>query len=307
LNIPVIDSLNSQFSFENEKGSLCIKMGEGGIPVIEIQNEQASALISLQGAQVLGWIPEDQEEVIWLSKDAIFSSGKSVRGGIPVCWPWFGAHESEASYPAHGFARTSIWQVVEARQISAGATQIVFQLDTAQLDENIQSMWPCPTTVEYRLVISNTLTMELTTFNKSNQAIKLGQALHTYFNVGDVTRTVVNGLEDTTYLDKPEGFRRKIQKGLVRIDSEVDRIYLDTATDVIIDNGKRKITIQKQGSRSTVVWNPGYEVAERMGDLGKNGYLEMLCVESANAAEDMVTITPGESHTLFVHYRIDPC
>jgi len=300
-----IEQLNQKFALQNGDNIIRFKAGRGNIPVAEIRNKQASAVISLQGAHLLSWIPEGEEEVIWLSQDALFAPGKSIRGGIPICWPWFGVHGSNSSYPAHGFARTALWRVAKAQQLSSGETQITFVLETQRLDENIQKMWPQSTTAEYVLSIGKTLGLELTTFNNSEQSIIIGQALHTYFNVGDVANTSVYGLEGRDYLDKPANFERKTQSGPIIIKDEVDRIYLQTPDDVIIDNTRRKIIIKKQGSQSTVVWNPWKNVAEKMGDLGKQGYLKMLCVESANAAEDTITIVAGSSHKLQVNYEVE--
>lgn len=299
-----IEPLNRKFSFQNENGSLCFKLGADNIPQLEIQNTQATALISLQGAHLMDWTLKNGEKIIWLSEDAIFAKGKSVRGGIPVCWPWFGAHDNNTSYPAHGFARTVLWQVTETKPLSSGETQITFRLDSSQCDDAIQKMWPQPTVLEYILTLGKTLTLELTTYNNSEQIITLGQALHTYFNVADIAETTVYGLEGRDYLDKPDSFKRKTQSGPVRINAKVDRIYLQTDDDVVIDNTKRKITIKKQGSHSTIVWNPGKKVADNMGDLGENGFMKMLCVESANAAEDTVMIEAGGQHTLRVSYDV---
>lgn len=304
MNSASIDQLNNIFSFQDEDNYLRFKAGKGSIPIVEIKNEQASAVISLQGAHLLSWIPAGKEDVIWLSSDAKFAPGKSVRGGIPICWPWFGAHETNSAYPAHGFARTVLWQVTHTKQLSTGETQITFKLECHELDDDYRSMWPHDSMAEYRLTIGKVLTIELTTNNYSDDPITVGQALHTYFNVDNVSRTSVLGLEGKDYLDKTDGFKRKKQVGPVTISSEVDRVYLDTPNDVIIDDKKRKIIIKKQGSNSTIVWNPWAQVSEKMGDLGKDGYLKMLCVESANAAEDTVTIPDGDSFTLRVTYEL---
>ena len=307
---PDIEQLNKQFSIQNADQSLQFTSGVGGVPMIEIQNSQATARISLQGAHVLSWVPTGEDDVIWLSEDATFAPGKSVRGGIPICWPWFGPHESNAAFPAHGFARTVLWQVVDAQALAAGETQITFRLDTHKLDaslisKNNQHMWPSATIAEYRLTIGKALTMELVTLNQSDQPITIGQALHTYFSVNDVTHTLVHGLDGKEYVDKTDDMKRKQQKGAVDISSEVDRVYLDTPEDTVIDDKKRKITIKKEGSHTTVVWNPWEAVAEKMGDLGKEGYLKMLCVESANALNDTVRINPGDKHTLRVIYAVE--
>lgn len=297
--------LNQDFSFANGYHRLFFRTGEGGIPLVEIKNDQSSAIISLQGAHVLSWVPAGEDDVIWLSDEAKFAAGKSVRGGIPICWPWFGPHEDNADYPAHGFARTVLWTVTNTKAVSGGETQITFQLDTRQLDKKYQAMWPMSIVVEYRITIAETLTIELTTFNNSKQTITIGQALHTYFKVDDVSNTSVLGLEDKYYLDKTDGFKRKIQTGPVTINAEVDRVYLDTPDDLVINDNKRKIIVKKQGSQSTVVWNPWKEVADKMGDLGEEGYLKMLCVESANAIEDTIAIDAGESYTLQVIYELE--
>jgi len=300
-----IAQLNKDFAFDNGNHQLSIKIGKGDIPVVEVQNEHARATISLQGAQVLSWVPTGEEEVIWISDEAIVSPGKSVRGGVPICWPWFGPHESSATYPAHGFARIVLWQLTNSRPLSANETQITFQLDSRQLDASMQPMWPLATVLEYRITIGRTLTLELTTYNHSEQTITIGQALHTYFRVDDVTKTSVYGLEGKDYLDKTDGFKHKTQVGPLRINAEVDRVYLQTTDEVIIDDQKRKIIIKKQGSRSTVVWNPWQVVAEKMGDLGQDGYRKMLCVESANVADDTLQINAAESYSLRVTYGVE--
>jgi len=304
MNIPGLDDLNKHFSIDTNQ-HLIFKIGEGGIPVVEIENEFSTALISLQGAHILSWVPNGEEEVIWLSADATFAMGKSVRGGVPICWPWFGAHESEACLPAHGFARTILWTVKQTQALDNGETQILFQLDTSELDENIQAMWPQATLAVYKITIGQTLTLELVSSNLSDEPLKLGQALHTYFNISDIEQTTVTGLEGKDYLDKTTGFERKTQIGEIIINQEVDRVYLQTADDVVVDDVKRKVKIEKQGSLSTVVWNPWQKVADKMGDLGKEGYRHMLCIESSNAAEDVITIAPGESHTLRARYTIN--
>ena len=305
MNPTAIVQLNNRFSINEDDCYIRFNESETGIPVVEIINQQAKADISLQGAHVLSWKPADEDEVIWLSDDVVFAEAKSVRGGIPICWPWFGAHENNATFPAHGFARTVLWQVTDTQKLPNGETQITFQLDTRNIDGKNADMWTTPTLVEYRLTIGRTLIMELITHNLSEQAITIGQALHTYFKVDDVSQTTVTGLDSREYLDKTLDFKRLIQTGDVTINAEVDRVYLQTDDDVIIDDKKRKITISKQGSHSTIVWNPWKDVAEKMGDLGEEGYMKMLCVESANASEDTVSIEPDDSHTLRVVYSLE--
>jgi len=295
--------LNNEFSLAVANNTLHIKSGKGDIPIIEVENIHASAIISLQGAHILSWIPKNEEEVIWLSDDASFAPSKSVRGGIPICWPWFGAHETNDGFPAHGFARTTDWQIISTEALADGTTRISF---TTQATAKTQSMWPADTTVQYQLTIGKKLELELITHNNSQQPITISQALHTYFKVGDISKVYLHGLNDTDYLDKPDNFKRKHQQGPIIISEEVDRIYLDTASDCVIEDKvlNRNIIIIKCGSHSTVVWNPGKQVADKMGDFGAEGYKNMLCVETSNAAEDAVIIEPGKAHQLWVQYEV---
>ena len=298
-----LQQLNDDFGFNTEHNHVHFKTGEGDIPLIEVQNKYASAIISLQGAQLLSWIANGQEEVIWVSDDAKFAPGKSVRGGIPICWPWFGAHESNPDFPAHGFARTTMWPIVSAEALDNGSTRITFS--TKPQVEN-EAMWPAETSVLYLLTIGEKLEMELITNNNGAEPITISQALHTYFNVADVSNVLLHGLDDTRYLDKLDDFKHKNQHGPVTINEEVDRIYLNTTSDCVIEDKtlKRNIIIIKCNSHSTVVWNPWQETASKMGDLGKDGYKKMLCVESCNAAEDAITIEPGKKHHLWVQYEV---
>lgn len=300
--LSLIQQLNQQYALDNAKHQINFKAGRGDLPVVEVRNEHASALISLQGAHLLSWIPEGNEEAIWLSEDAKFAKGKSIRGGIPVCWPWFGAHEANPQYPAHGFARTSLWQIAETNALDNGNTQINF---TLPFSSETKEMWPFDTKLDLQMTIGKTLQIELTTINNSSTAVKIGQALHTYFNIGSINNVSIHGLENTDYLDKTNNFKCKHQQGEVTISEEVDRIYLNTTADCVIEDNalKRKIIISKQGSHSTVVWNPWKEVSEKMGDLGNDGYKKMICVESCNAADDVVTIAPGQKYTLHVQYE----
>lgn len=278
-------------------------MGAGFI-VAEITNRHGSASIALQGAHLLSWLPSGQSPVIWMSQDAKLARGQSIRGGIPVCWPWFGAHGSDSSFPAHGFARTALWDVKSTELLADDNCQIVFQLDVAA----DHPLWPQPILCELHVTLGTVLKMQLITTNTGNQGVVIGQALHTYFAVGDIRRITVAGLDGCAYLDKPDGFKQKLQRGPVTFDDEVDRIYLDTTNDCIIQDPvyRRNIRIAKTGSASTIVWNPWQQRAAAMGDMGKDGYRTMLCVESANAADDRIEIQPDGRHTLSVQYSIEP-
>ncbi|MDH5736214.1 MAG: D-hexose-6-phosphate mutarotase, partial [Gammaproteobacteria bacterium] len=222
----------------------------------------------------------------------------------PICWPWFGAHESDASLPGHGFARTVPWQLVETKLLNDDVVQLVFSIVN---NDATRAMWPHATELNYVVTMGQSLELDLVTHNTGSTAVTIGDALHTYFNVSDVRHVAVQGLDGCEYLDKVDGFKSKRQTGAVTINEEVDRVYLDTSADCLIEDPgfKRRIVIAKRGSHSTVVWNPWLETATKMGDLGKDGYLHMLCVESANAVTDVVKLDPGEEHHLWVSYSVE--
>ncbi len=296
-----IEELNRRFG---AGGAVAFKELAPGFPVLELDNGQARATIALQGAQVMTWAPRGQQPVIWLSRAAKFVSGKSIRGGVPICWPWFGAHPTEPSFPAHGFARTVPWELLDA-QTRDSATHLRFRIAPGTAP---QAQWPAGVDATLEITVGTALAIALVTRNNGAQPLTLTEALHTYFEVGDVRSVAVHGLDGLSYLDKVDGLARKRQTGAVTVSGEVDRIYLDSVTDCIIDDpiSNRRIRIAKSGSRSTVVWNPWIEKAAKMGDLGEDGYLKMICVESGNAAENIVQVVPGTEHRMTVRYTVEP-
>lgn len=295
-----VNTLSEKFEIP---GHVTVKEGPAGLTLIEVTNALSSSTIALQGAHIMTWAPRGEPPVIWLSPFGKFAPGKSIRGGVPICWPWFGPHESDAKLPGHGYARTTMWEVLKTEAVGE-STRLAFRLrETA----TTKTQWPHDTEVTLTVTVGHALTIQLTTTNRTGAPVTIGDALHTYFEVKDVRHVKVLGLEDCPYIDKVDGHSRKRQAGPVTIDQEVDRVYLESDRDCILDDPglQRKIRISKKGSRSTVVWNPWIEKAAKMGDFGENGYLGMLCIESANAADDVVTLAPGASHTLEVTYSVE--
>lgn len=278
-----------------------------GFIAIAVKTAFSTATVALQGAHVLTWQPKGQKPVIWLSKAAKFVPGKSVRGGVPLCWPWFGPHATETGYPGHGFARTIPWLLVDAWQLPDGRVRLEFE---PVLNDAACAQWPHPSLVKNIVTVGQELEIELATTNTGHAAFPLGQALHTYFEIGDIRQASVAGLEDRAFIDKVDGGKRRKQKGAVTFSGETDRIYLGTAgcCGIVDPVLKRTILITSTGSRSTVVWNPGREKAAKMGDFGKTGGKpgedRMVCVETANAADDVVTLAPGETHRMTAQYRV---
>lgn len=295
--------LNNQFGIN---GELNFVEDSSGLIVAEIRNAQATASLCLQGAHLMSWQPTSQAvPVVWLSRDAKLAVGKSIRGGAPVCWPWFGAHASEAGFPGHGYARTVPWRVVESGKEPDGATRLTLRL---QENEKTRAQWPHSCVLDLTVVVGETLRMELTTENTGTGDLTIGEALHTYFRVGDIGLVRVSGLDGCEYWDKVGGSALKKQSGVIDFNGETDRVYVNTAAECVIEDDKlkRRIYIAKSGSLSTVVWTPWVEKAGKMGDMGQpDGWREMLCVESVNALENVVKVAAGTRHTMLVEYRAE--
>jgi D-hexose-6-phosphate mutarotase len=297
-----IEALNRRFAIKDQ---LLFSRAGDGLIVAEINNRDATASVCLQGGHVMSWRPKTEAQpVVWVSPLAKLAPGKSIRGGVPVCWPWFGPHASGPGFPAHGFARTVPWAVSETRVTGDGATVIALALTES---EQARAMWNERTTLTIVVTAGRTLKVELTTANLGERDVVIGEALHTYFQVGDIADTRVLGLEGATYFDKVEGMARNRQDGPMTFAGETDRVYVDTVSACTIDDRRlaRRIVIAKSGSRSTVVWNPWAQKAEKMGDFGPEGWRAMLCVESANALDNVITVKPGERHTLMAEYRVE--
>lgn len=289
-----IDTLNRRFGIPNH---LHFGAGPNGFVLAEINNFHARATLCLQGAQVLAFAPVNHEPVLYLSPAARYTAGKSVRGGIPVCWPWFGPHATDAQKPAHGFARSSLWRVIETSALNDGATRVVLEL--APVPEH-RTLWPHDARVQLHVSIGPVLTVELVTHNESTQPLHISEALHTYFQISDIESVSVTGLEGCTYVDKVAGGPPAVQRQVLSFHGETDRVYLNTTAECVIhDPGlRRRIHVAKTGSRSTVVWNPWREKAVKLGDMGDAGFRSMLCVETANALDNLVSIASGAEHRL---------
>jgi glucose-6-phosphate 1-epimerase len=298
----LIDTLSRQ----HDRGdAVRFEMSPLGGPVIRLAMGGATAMVALQGAQVLAWSPTACEPVIWLSPSERLGTAKAVRGGIPVCWPWFAGHPEDASKPAHGFVRTRLWDVVSTERL-AGEVSIVLATATTSGDA---ALWPHAAEVSVRVALStDRLSVALRTRNRDTRAFQLTQALHTYFAVGDIAQVRVEGFDGLTYIDKLDANVIKPWHGPIRFAGEVDRIYVDhTGEARIIDEAAgRVIVIAKEGSQSSVVWNPWIEKCARLGDMGPEGYRGMVCVETTNAGRDVVTLAPGASHTLAAIMKVAP-
>ena len=293
-------TLNEKFSIP---GLIEFVNNDQGVLVARVDTEQGTMEIAYQGAQLLFWTPKEQEPVIWMSPQAKFTKGKSLRGGSPICWPWFGPHPENKSLAGHGFARNLEWRVLETSRLNnAIRITMIFEPGDEQKKD-----WPYDAELSLSITMGETLEMALTTHNLGTTPFTITQAIHSYFNVGDISSVRVEGLEGKEYIDKVGDETSRRQNGAITIDSEVDRIYLDCPEDLVIVDEvlKRRIRIVREGSNSAVVWNPWAEKGAAFGDMGEEGYRHMLCVETTNAATDVVTLKAGESFTQYSRYMLE--
>jgi glucose-6-phosphate 1-epimerase len=285
---------------------LTFSTDENGLEYIEINNDLAVAKIALQGGHIMSWQPKEQQHpILWLSSNARFQKGRSIRGGVPICWPWFGAHPTDGTLCPHGFARVIPWQLIEAEPTRHGATRLTLQMtETAEA----RRQFSYPYLLNMTMTIGDTLRIELSTTNKSTHPFLVGEAFHTYFNISDISKITLKGLEDTLFADKIFGYESRMQRGDITFNGEFDRVYLNTTSDAVIeDTGlNRKIRIGTSRSQSTIVWTPWADKAEQMADMGaKDEWRTTVCVETGNALENAVVILPNKTHTIAVEYSVE--
>ena len=289
-----IERLNNEFAINDRDAQVVFSLGRGGLPKVDLKGPYAAAEVYLHGAHVTSFRLHDSGEMLWMSELSEFTEDRPIRGGVPICWPWFG--QPHPQVPQHGFARTSQWNVVETKAHLDPSLEIAFQLTDS---EQLRSIWPCSFELTLRVIVGRDLTLQLSCLNTGASPLTAEGALHTYFRVNDIANVKVLGLEGRTYLDKLDSMKSKQQEEAIRIDREVDRIFLETDDMVTIcDGDTRRIEVRKSGSESTVVWNPWIDKAAAMPDFANDGYHQMLCVETANADRDAREIKPGEVHTM---------
>ena len=289
----VTADLNRRFGL---KGIAHIVVGNGGLIKAVISTPEASGEIYLHGGHVTSWMPKDAGEVLYLSPNSLFEDGRAIRGGIPVCFPWFGDKADDPAAPAHGFVRTKEWQL---ESVELAGEDVVVSMST-QSDDSTRKWWPFDFRLTCRASFGAQLTIELIVTNIGKSPFAFEEALHAYFAVNDAETAVVRGLDGTRYLDKTDKFIEKIQSGDLHFSAETDRVYLDTTNEVeLLDpSGKRSIAVQKQDSSATVVWNPWTEKSSALKDLGAGEWKKFACIETTNVGPFAVTLGPGESHTM---------
>lgn len=272
--------------------------GARGLTRLAVRSPLAEAHIYLHGAHITHFRPREAAPVLFLSGKSWFASGKPIRGGVPLIFPWFGGRAGHPAAAAHGFARTSEWEVESLTSDAAQTVAAVFRLAAG---DATRAQWPHDFLLRYRVEIGRALTLTLETQNTGRAPFAFENALHTYLAVGNVRDCAVTGLEGAEYLDKTEGMRRKKQGDEpIRITQETDRIFESTRATCVLEDASahRRITIEKSGSETTVVWNPWIAKAAAMPDFGDDEWPRMLCIETANAGANAVFLAPGATHTM---------
>lgn len=291
MSLPDTDFLNARYG---APGRIAFRTGETGLPVAALACRYGTCEVSLYGGHVLSYRPTGHGPVLFVSKQSAFEAGRPIRGGIPVCWPWFGPSPDKA-LPLHGFARILTWEL-RATEYSGDATELLLALTDS---EETRRFWPHAFELTLRIRLDQRLSLELTTVNRDAQPFTLTEAFHPYLRVRAIQDVAVHGLDGATFTDRLTGQAGR-QEGPLRISAETDRLFTPPKAECVLhDTGlARALAMTFSGTAQMVVWNPWIAKAQAMPDFGDEEYTSMLCLEPANAAGAAVTLAPGGRHTL---------
>ena len=284
---------------------MVVEAGAGGMQRARVDGARAEAHVYLQGATVTHFQPRGAAPVLFLSNRAAWAPGRAIRGGVPLIFPWFGPHADNPKAPMHGFARTRPWRLVGSDHGADGVVTVELALED---DDSSRAAWPHAFQLRYRVSVGDALELALEVTNTSPGAFSFEAALHTYLAVGDVRAVAVTGLEHATYIDKVDGMTRKRQgPEPLRLTGETDRVFVGTRSRCVVEDRvlTRRLLVDKTGSATTVVWNPWSAKAAGIADLEPDDWRRMVCVETANAADDAVTLAPGQRHVMTATIRVE--
>jgi len=273
------------------------------LPPQELRCPAASGAIYHHGAQVVDWTPTGQEPVIWLSQHTKLDSQSPIRGGIPICWPWFGFGRDAQMLPQHGFARLVEWRLLKAVTAAetATATYLLVSRGQAEFDH--------PYRMTYTVSFGRELVVALTVRNTGDQPFSFEEALHTYLRVGDARQISIVGLDQVAYSDRSAGAdaAAQVQVSDLMVSREVDRIYHTAGRLEVLDPVlKRRLVMTRRNSADVVVWNPWIDKAKSMSDFGDDEWQSMVCTETANVEANAIELPPGEEHTMGFTLAVEP-
>lgn len=267
-----------------------------GQQYLHIEHPQCQATMFLHGAHITHWQPNGHKPVIFLSEQVQYPSQGAIRGGVPICWPWFGASKIEG-LASHGYARNQAW-ILDRVTRDIDAVVVTMALDTTATVPD----YPHQALAKITVVFGRTLEIKLDTTNVGEQPLPLTQALHTYFNVADIHHTKVTGLEHADYVERGE--RHSATGESIDFHGETDRVYYANNACTRINDGERVIQVKHRNTGSVVVWNPWQAVAKGLSGMQASDYQYMLCVETANALADEITLAAGSTHSIAAHIEV---
>jgi glucose-6-phosphate 1-epimerase len=294
-----IAELNCRFGIP---GVAQIVEGNGGLTKVHITSAHATGEMYLHGAHVTSWKPRDAEEVLFVSSQSQWKAGRAIRGGVPICFPWFADKADDRAAPPHGFVRTKAWQLESVVETADAVTVTMF----TESDESTKKWWPFDFRLVHRAAFGSELSLELELTNLGGSPLCFEEALHTYLRVGHIEKTRLQGLNTVHYIDKTDSNREKIQDGAIVVASETDRIYLNTQHDVEVEDEvlHRRLRVAKEKSLTTVIWNPWVQKARAMSDFGDEEWKQMVCVETSNVSAFAVDLSPGLQHKMKAIIRV---
>ncbi|MFT7411471.1 MAG: glucose-6-phosphate 1-epimerase [Oleispira sp.] len=289
----------------------CQQIHIGQLEAIKIEHPLFSATLLLQGAQLIEFTPIDRtNNLLWLSDTVEYIKGKPLRGGIPICWPWFGnldqnpeAIQDQIQEPAnaHGFVRSLPWQIVSINE-SGHQVDIVLALTST---EKSKALWPFEFTLEARFSFSKKLEIELTTTNTGSKAFAISQALHTYLPITDIAKTYIHNAHNTCYIDALDNWKEKKQIGRIGFSEETDRLYFFTTKantvpqyELRVESPKQQLLLKNTQSQSAVIWNPWITKSKQLSQFQPEDYRRMVCIETANVMTDHKVLTPNQKQSL---------
>jgi glucose-6-phosphate 1-epimerase len=276
------------------------------LPAFEFDSPTATATLFSHGAHLAAWAPKGESPVLFLSRQSHFTPGKPIRGGVPVCFPWFAAREGRPDSPAHGFLRTAAWRC-DLLSTSTDGTLHAELCTSANAETRL--LWPFDFHARLHLAAGAALAIALEITNSGPQPFTFEEALHTYLAVGDARAISLHGLENTVYIDKVDAGLQKTQDSApITLTGETDRVYQNTTATVSLcdPHWRRTLRIEKTGSRTTVVWNPWITKAKVIADFGDEEWPDMVCIETANTGENAITLEPGAVHSMLVRIAVEP-
>ena len=280
-----------------------------------VRTEDAELQVAQQGAQILGYQRDGEPPLIWLSNQAAYQKGKAVRGGVPVCWPWFGdlrrnpaevqgMHEGGPLCPAHGLVRERDWELLNI-DTNGTTVHMAFAVDSRS---PLLPGWPHAAKLRLDIRLGEALQVSLTSHNLGDTPLAISQALHSYFAISDIREVEVEGLDGCPYIETLEDWQLRKQQGNITFSGETDRIYLKTPSRMsIVDRAwKRRIQLDVEGSASAVVWNPWIDKARRLSQFAEDAWQGMLCIETARVMDDILVLKPGEEQRMVLNIASKP-